>query len=167
MGNFTRWSYDKESMTCKEFAWGGCQGNENNFLSERECHLRCKDSARSRGKNSFYNIHGAYSALIQISAVSTESHCLCVSQCFIIALSLKIRNQFQLGNGATWRPIMVDATVVNCVGILTMRRRSATVSSTRVAEAIRTASKVIRRALPSALKCHRSLPHRCHSNRTR
>lgn len=49
-GNFSRWSYDKSSMTCQEFTWGGCQGNENNFLSERECHLRCKDSARSRGK---------------------------------------------------------------------------------------------------------------------
>lgn len=49
-GNFTRWSYDKASMTCKEFTWGGCQGNENNFLSEKECDLRCKDSSRSRGK---------------------------------------------------------------------------------------------------------------------
>lgn len=50
LGNYKRWSYDKQSMTCQEFTWGGCQGNENNFLSERECHLRCKDSGRSRGK---------------------------------------------------------------------------------------------------------------------
>ncbi|XP_046445127.1 papilin-like isoform X2 [Daphnia pulex] len=47
-GTFQRWSYDKTSMTCQEFNWGGCQGNENNFLSERECHLRCKDTSRSR-----------------------------------------------------------------------------------------------------------------------
>lgn len=55
-GNYKRWNYDKQSMTCQQFTWGGCQGNENNFLSERECHLRCKDSGRSRGKSLVHSI---------------------------------------------------------------------------------------------------------------
>lgn len=38
-------------MSCVQFNWGGCQGNENNFLSERECQLRCQDSGRSKGKS--------------------------------------------------------------------------------------------------------------------
>ena len=47
-GTFQRWSYDKTSMSCQEFNWGGYQGNENNFLSERKCHLHCRHQSIQR-----------------------------------------------------------------------------------------------------------------------
>ncbi|XP_039249097.2 inter-alpha-trypsin inhibitor-like isoform X1 [Styela clava] len=37
--NFERWYYDGE--TCTTFQYGGCKGNNNNFLSEHECSVRC------------------------------------------------------------------------------------------------------------------------------
>ncbi|XP_060638232.2 tissue factor pathway inhibitor 2 isoform X1 [Anolis sagrei] len=38
---FSRWYYDRYSQACKEFAYGGCEGNDNNFLSWEECSKRC------------------------------------------------------------------------------------------------------------------------------
>ncbi|CAM9922509.1 unnamed protein product [Lampetra planeri] len=40
-GSFTRWIYDAESSNCKEFTYGGCGGNFNNFLEETECMVTC------------------------------------------------------------------------------------------------------------------------------
>ncbi|XP_042332969.1 tissue factor pathway inhibitor 2 isoform X1 [Sceloporus undulatus] len=37
----SRWYYDRHSQTCKEFTYGGCEGNDNNFLSWQECSKRC------------------------------------------------------------------------------------------------------------------------------
>ncbi|XP_025023387.1 tissue factor pathway inhibitor 2 isoform X2 [Python bivittatus] len=37
-----RWHYDRYSQTCKEFTYGGCQGNDNNFLNVTECSETCK-----------------------------------------------------------------------------------------------------------------------------
>lgn len=37
----TRWYFDTYSQRCMAFLYGGCQGNENNFLSERECQRQC------------------------------------------------------------------------------------------------------------------------------
>ncbi|XP_077346906.1 carboxypeptidase inhibitor SmCI-like isoform X1 [Lithobates pipiens] len=33
--------YDQEAKTCKDFVYGGCQGNENNFLTKEECDRTC------------------------------------------------------------------------------------------------------------------------------
>jgi hypothetical protein len=38
----TRWYFNKESGDCKEFYFGGCDGNENNFETETECRMACK-----------------------------------------------------------------------------------------------------------------------------
>ncbi|BHF79906.1 zinc-containing alcohol dehydrogenase [Sparganum proliferum] len=45
-----RYGYDKETGECKEFTFGGCGGNENNFYTQEECERaasRClnKDTA--------------------------------------------------------------------------------------------------------------------------
>ena len=36
-----RWFYNKQSGSCEEFRYGGCQGNDNNFMSQAECEGKC------------------------------------------------------------------------------------------------------------------------------
>ncbi|XP_071447634.1 kunitz-type serine protease inhibitor A-like [Hetaerina americana] len=36
-----RWSYDQYSKTCREFQFGGCDGNKNNFASKEACLRIC------------------------------------------------------------------------------------------------------------------------------
>ncbi|CAH2313980.1 kunitz-type protease inhibitor 2 isoform X1 [Pelobates cultripes] len=38
---FLRWWYDVDSQTCKNFTYGGCQGNLNNHLDEQQCMDKC------------------------------------------------------------------------------------------------------------------------------
>ena len=38
---FRRYFFDKEIGHCKEFIYGGCQGNKNNFMSLRDCQIKC------------------------------------------------------------------------------------------------------------------------------
>ncbi len=38
-----RWYHDAESGECREFVWGGCGGNANNFENEAECRGACLD----------------------------------------------------------------------------------------------------------------------------
>lgn len=59
-GNFSRWAFDKESGSCSTFNYGGCKGNNNNFLSELACQQKCLQPGRSRGKT----IYVCYSQLI-------------------------------------------------------------------------------------------------------
>ncbi|CAK1550996.1 unnamed protein product [Leptosia nina] len=43
-GDYTqRWFYDTAKRRCRMFYYGGCGGNENNFISERECEDRCTE----------------------------------------------------------------------------------------------------------------------------
>lgn len=49
-----RWSYDPVTKECKEFKFGGCDGNGNNFSSQRQCMDTCRtlqlgDSKRKTG----------------------------------------------------------------------------------------------------------------------
>ncbi|XP_043357381.1 kunitz-type protease inhibitor 2 isoform X1 [Dermochelys coriacea] len=39
--SFPRWWFDVETKTCRQFTYGGCRGNSNNYLSEVECLARC------------------------------------------------------------------------------------------------------------------------------
>ncbi|KAM4690611.1 kunitz-type protease inhibitor 1 [Rhinophrynus dorsalis] len=39
--SMTRWYYDPEHMTCMSFTYGGCGGNDNNFVLEKECKRFC------------------------------------------------------------------------------------------------------------------------------
>ncbi|XP_060918074.1 chelonianin-like isoform X2 [Labrus mixtus] len=36
-----RYFYNSTSMNCKIFIYGGCQGNQNNFVTERDCLQSC------------------------------------------------------------------------------------------------------------------------------
>lgn len=42
-GLFSRWYFDVSSGTCMHFFYGGCKGNENNFLQEADCISECVD----------------------------------------------------------------------------------------------------------------------------
>ncbi|XP_040589026.1 WAP four-disulfide core domain protein 6A-like [Mesocricetus auratus] len=42
LASFRRWWYNKETKTCTEFIYGGCQGNLNNFQSKDVCIAICK-----------------------------------------------------------------------------------------------------------------------------
>ena len=42
-----RFYYDSASKQCKEFNYGGCGGNGNNFESEYECRTACTGIIRS------------------------------------------------------------------------------------------------------------------------
>ena len=79
-GNFSRWHFDKESGECQPFGWGGCKGNENNFLSERECQMRCKDQpGRMRGKSNNFaakkiQIHFCVSTITGLHSLGSTKH---------------------------------------------------------------------------------------------
>ncbi|GIY61357.1 papilin [Caerostris darwini] len=40
-GYFPMWYYDESSMDCKEFIYGGCQGNGNRYGSKEDCLKSC------------------------------------------------------------------------------------------------------------------------------
>uniref|UniRef100_T1JGC3 BPTI/Kunitz inhibitor domain-containing protein n=1 Tax=Strigamia maritima TaxID=126957 RepID=T1JGC3_STRMM len=39
--NYISWYFDKDEVMCKEFRYGGCKGNRNNFPTERDCIQQC------------------------------------------------------------------------------------------------------------------------------
>ena len=39
-----RYYFDKNDKRCKTFLYGGCDGNRNNFMSERDCFAACGDN---------------------------------------------------------------------------------------------------------------------------
>lgn len=53
-GKFARYYYDPRSNECERFVYGGCDGNENNFETQKECDKMCKSKLASniKGKQS-------------------------------------------------------------------------------------------------------------------
>ncbi|XP_030625276.1 protein AMBP [Chanos chanos] len=43
-----RYHYNATLMACQIFAYGGCMGNQNNFISEKECLQTCRTEAACR-----------------------------------------------------------------------------------------------------------------------
>ncbi|XP_049650585.1 kunitz-type protease inhibitor 2 [Accipiter gentilis] len=39
--SFLRWYYSPANQTCRQFIYGGCRGNKNNYQHEEECLKRC------------------------------------------------------------------------------------------------------------------------------
>ncbi|XP_066978000.1 papilin isoform X20 [Macrobrachium rosenbergii] len=38
------WHYDRSTGVCKQFLYGGCDGNENRFMTRQECENKCGDA---------------------------------------------------------------------------------------------------------------------------
>ncbi|XP_061480089.1 low-density lipoprotein receptor-related protein 11 isoform X1 [Rhineura floridana] len=55
-GHFPRWHFDAFSGTCIHFIYGGCKGNENNFLQESDCLAECVKvhDSKTSGKDRDY-----------------------------------------------------------------------------------------------------------------
>ncbi|NXP70636.1 AMBP protein, partial [Ramphastos sulfuratus] len=47
-GMLNRFFYNSSSMACEPFLFGGCLGNGNNFISEKECLQACRTEAACR-----------------------------------------------------------------------------------------------------------------------
>jgi hypothetical protein len=50
-----RFHFDPEDRACKEFLFGGCGGNENNFETKKDCEKACEvyeGSEMPNGRNS-------------------------------------------------------------------------------------------------------------------
>uniref|UniRef100_A0A8C8SI02 LDL receptor related protein 11 n=1 Tax=Pelusios castaneus TaxID=367368 RepID=A0A8C8SI02_9SAUR len=62
-GHFPRWHFDVSSGTCLHFIYGGCKGNENNFLQESDCLSECVEihANSSSGKRMDKNKNGIMS----------------------------------------------------------------------------------------------------------
>ncbi|CAG7726149.1 unnamed protein product [Allacma fusca] len=72
-GNLTRWYFDVNKLRCQKFTYHMCKGNQNNFVSEKDCENACSvlrenlsDSALSssygsttRQGNNFWPLHQA------------------------------------------------------------------------------------------------------------
>lgn len=44
-----RWYYNKAEGICELFAYGGCEGNQNNFMTEGECEQNCGNAQETCG----------------------------------------------------------------------------------------------------------------------
>lgn len=47
---YTRFAYDSRARTCVGFTYGGCRGNENNFLTFEECMNACQPAMAEENK---------------------------------------------------------------------------------------------------------------------
>ena len=45
-----RWFYHPSSAQCRQFSFGGCQGNNNNFHTLRECEAACRHLQEEAGE---------------------------------------------------------------------------------------------------------------------
>ncbi|NXE17277.1 SPIT2 inhibitor, partial [Lophotis ruficrista] len=39
--SFLHWYYSPDNGTCRQFIYGGCRGNKNNYPTREECLTRC------------------------------------------------------------------------------------------------------------------------------
>lgn len=65
---YIRWYYNIHAQECTHFQYGGCEGNQNNFMTKRECEGTCLSTPSIRLSE------GGNSALVQHSAGTSSLH---------------------------------------------------------------------------------------------
>jgi hypothetical protein len=48
-GYHRNWFFDLKNDECRQFIYGGCAGNENNFYSKEQCEEKCVHNLREEG----------------------------------------------------------------------------------------------------------------------
>jgi len=76
-----RWHYDITTGTCRQFHYGGCLGNANNFNTSQECLTICSDFIREttfatpNGKTTFDNqLITLYSLVLCVELTNCSTH---------------------------------------------------------------------------------------------
>ena len=55
-----RFYFDQIEGTCRQFNYGGCQANDNNFATHEDCYNRCGGQPPQRGGVEPYQPSGKY-----------------------------------------------------------------------------------------------------------
>ncbi|KAM5235313.1 kunitz-type protease inhibitor 1 isoform 4-T4 [Ctenodactylus gundi] len=74
-GSFPRWYYDPKEQICKRFIYGGCLGNKNNYLREKECMLACRGVQGPSVERHHPDTSG-FDELQSIHLPSDKGHCV-------------------------------------------------------------------------------------------
>ena len=45
--SITRWYFDVAANQCTTFTYGGCNGNENNFMTQLKCENKCGGNGKT------------------------------------------------------------------------------------------------------------------------
>uniref|UniRef100_UPI00398F8371 kunitz-type protease inhibitor 1-like isoform X2 n=1 Tax=Pristiophorus japonicus TaxID=55135 RepID=UPI00398F8371 len=77
-GSFPRWRYAADKRICEAFTYGGCKGNKNNFVGERECKQACsrvQGDTRSTGRSSV-PLRDRFNRLLDITIPKEKARCV-------------------------------------------------------------------------------------------
>uniref|UniRef100_A0A8C4ZG46 Serine peptidase inhibitor, Kunitz type 1 b n=1 Tax=Gadus morhua TaxID=8049 RepID=A0A8C4ZG46_GADMO len=81
--SFPRWHYNAATARCEEFVYGGCKGNNNNFLSEQECGKACQCPANYAKTSSPNPLGRGGSGEADCTAPCGDEEFQCASGCCI------------------------------------------------------------------------------------
>ncbi|XP_068428748.1 tissue factor pathway inhibitor a [Clinocottus analis] len=71
-GLLTRYFFDTMSQECKQFFYGGCFGNANNFRSMSECKARCQSPAKPTQAPEVHTLSARKAAVVQPTTFNGE-----------------------------------------------------------------------------------------------
>ncbi|XP_072342240.1 kunitz-type protease inhibitor 1-like isoform X2 [Scyliorhinus torazame] len=76
-GAFPRWHYSTDRRTCEIFTYGGCKGNKNNYVDEKECKQACggaKADSKSSGRSGL-PLSKQFDQLLEIDIPKEKARC--------------------------------------------------------------------------------------------
>ncbi|KAF7670395.1 hypothetical protein LDENG_00287200 [Lucifuga dentata] len=70
-GMVMRYMFDRKSQECKQFFYGGCFGNANNFRSMTECQAKCQNPGKTTNAPEVHT-HSVRNSNVLLPTVTTE-----------------------------------------------------------------------------------------------